>query len=151
MTDRQLREFGRRFKRLFRTPDYKRMARENEISKYHQGACKMVANALKAVLGGTIYAVAEFEKNNEQPHYSDWPVHHYILRVGDLFIDNTGVYSESEVIPAVGITRDAQLRLAPVRGGKWSHAGLWEGEHLYDRRIALRLRKDARAILTDTR
>jgi hypothetical protein len=146
MDPKTLKRFGTRFAALFRTPDYKALAKRLDIPAFHHGGCKLTAYALKAAIGGTVHAIAEHD-----PEQDDWPLHHYILKHGTLYIDSTGTKTERQALAAIKTTNT--LRIAPVRS-KWPDNGLWTGDHTTSKAATKRITADAKAIaaqLTDTR
>jgi len=135
---------GDKIKKLFLTKWYKNKAKEFEIDSFSAGGCYLVMKALRKVFGGEEWAVAEYDKDS-----NDWPLDHYVLKIGDLFLDSDGLHTEEELLANVFSgyhkkrLKDLQTRLAPIRS-KWSGEGLWQGDHLYDKETADRIVNDAK-------
>jgi hypothetical protein len=123
------------------------------VIAFHQGCCFMVATALKAVLGGSLWALAERENakdvdSSQTTDEFDWPLQHYLLWKDGFLLDSTGIYPERTALNALrrstfGYGENRTLRLAPVKS-KWPDNGLWEGDHwwaedkdwIYDKLVA---------------
>jgi hypothetical protein len=138
---------GNKIKKLFLTKWYKAKAKEFEIASFSDGGCYLVMKSLRKVFGGEEWAVAEYDKDS-----NDWPLDHYVLKIGELFLDSNGLQTEEELLDNVftgyskkrlkGITP----RLAPVKS-EWPGEGLWQGEHLYCKKTAGRIVTDAKKLV----
>jgi hypothetical protein len=139
----KLQAFNRHFSDLFYTSEYREMARELEVVAFEKGCCFMVAKALQSVLGGELWAVAEWDKIEK-----DWPLHHYLLGLEGFLLDNTGLYPLKSFLGTYCqrfAGKKRKFHLAPVKG-KWPNGPLWEGDHCWEQWAYDKLVADARRI-----
>jgi hypothetical protein len=98
----------------------KAMTKRLGLGQWNKGGCFAFAEALAEAFDGELWGICEFVPDPEHSLGGDYPVHHAIVKIGDLFYDYRGVVDiEKELKSVKGKTLHLKAKDDPTADVFW--------------------------------